>query len=202
MIKIDETKMAENVNLTKVTSKADIRIYDNCLPEEQFLTLKDILMGDMFPWFYKETVLAPELYKPPYLKKSPVEGYDTDDVPMFVHVFLRRAGDDWSPSTSHIESILNLINPRGWIRVKANLGWKKEKHLVSGWHTDLPYTNSTTAQLHINTNNGYTLLETGDKVESIENRLVLFPCDILHTGITQTDTNIRVLLNFNFFSNG
>jgi hypothetical protein len=52
----------------------------------------------------------------------------------------------------------------------------------------------------MNTNNGYTLLETGDKIESVENRLVLFPCNILHTGITQTDTKVRVLLTFNFFN--
>ena len=52
----------------------------------------------------------------------------------------------------------------------------------------------------MNTNNGYTLLETGDKIKSVENRLVLFPCNILHTGITQTDTKVRVLLTFNFFN--
>jgi hypothetical protein len=41
-------------------------------------------------------------------------------------------------------------------------------------------------------------METGDKIESIENRLILFPNDLLHTGITQTDTKVRVLINFNF----
>ena len=37
------------------------------------------------------------------------------------------------------------------------------------------------------------------KVEKVENRLLLFPTDILHTGIIQTDAKVGILLNFNFF---
>ena len=82
------------------------------------------------------------------------------------------------------------------------------QHFVGGWHRDVlnPWTGEVHVQesmigiLYINTNNGYTLLETGDKIESVENRLLLFPCHIMHTGITQTDTKIRVVINFNFMS--
>ena len=82
---------------------------------------------------------------------------------------------------------------------------------MGGWHSDQErsyysfakpgelHANLTTAIFYMNTNNGYTLLETEEKIESVENRLVVFPCDMLHTGVSQTDTKIRVTLNLNFF---
>ena len=44
------------------------------------------------------------------------------------------------------------------------------------------------------------LLISGDKIKNVENRLVLFPCNVLHTGVTQTDTKVRVAITFNYFS--
>ena len=201
--------LAENVKLTKVTLKEEKEalIYDNCMPDKQFLMLKSILMSENFPWYYNHDIVPfTSPIHPVY--RAPIEGYDNDDVSQYVHGFFRQGDYAWSSYTEAIKSILDLINPKAWIRVKANLGCKATKHLVSGWHYDLanpvsqqPYNNSISAQLHINTNNGYTLLDTGDKVESVENRLLLHSNDILHTGINQTDTNIRVLLSFNFFHN-
>ena len=56
----------------------------------------------------------------------------------------------------------------------------------------------TTAILYINTNNGYTEFENGEKVESVANRVVMFPSNTKHRGITQTDEQTRILINFNF----
>jgi hypothetical protein len=56
----------------------------------------------------------------------------------------------------------------------------------------------TTSILYINTNNGYTELESGEKIESVANRLVSFPTNIKHRGVSQTDEQTRVLLNFNY----
>ena len=56
----------------------------------------------------------------------------------------------------------------------------------------------TTAILYINTNNGFTEFEDGVKVESIANRLVMFPSNFKHRGITQTDEQTRIMINFNF----
>ena len=136
----------------------------------------------------------------------------------------------WSPATEVIFPILEILNPRAWIKVKANMGHITSKHLAGGWHYDMRleevagpggeldfeirdgkkirkskdssitgFPDAMNSQLYMNTNNGYTLLEDGTKIDSIENRLTLFPGDMLHTGISQTDTNIRVVLNFNFF---
>ena len=56
----------------------------------------------------------------------------------------------------------------------------------------------TTSILYINTNNGYTELESGEIIESIANRLVTFPANTRHRTITQTDEQTRILINFNY----
>ena len=55
------------------------------------------------------------------------------------------------------------------------------------------------ALLFLNTNDGYTKFEDGTKVESIANRMVIFPTNIKHTGTTCTDQQSRIVLNINWF---
>ena len=50
----------------------------------------------------------------------------------------------------------------------------------------------------MNTNNGWTEFENGDRVDSVENRLVIFDSQMKHAGNTSTDQKIRVLINFNY----
>ena len=205
---VNESLLSKECHLTELTiSGKQVKIYDNCLPLDVFAKMNKVLLGPEFPWFYNDKIIEDnDQIKPP------IDGYDTDDIYQFTHAFLQEVAQggvaSWSHTTEIIIPILNIINARAWTRVKGNLGHKESKHLVGGWHYDLtegenkpgnPYTDSFTAQLYMNTNNGYTLMETGDRIESVENRLLLHPCNILHTGITQTDTKVRVVLNFNFF---
>ena len=53
----------------------------------------------------------------------------------------------------------------------------------------------------MNTNNGYTEFEGGQKVESVANRLVTFPSKIEHCGVSQTDEQTRILINFGYLRN-
>ena len=58
----------------------------------------------------------------------------------------------------------------------------------------------TTSVFYINSNNGYTELESGEKIESIENRMVEFQSTLKHRGTTCTDEQTRVVINFNFLA--
>ena len=49
---------------------------------------------------------------------------------------------------------------------------------------------------HVNTCNGYTVIEDTE-IRSEENQLVLFD-NVSHYGTVQTDTDTRVVINFNF----
>ena len=59
--------------------------------------------------------------------------------------------------------------------------------------------NQKTGIFYINTNNGKTIFESGEQVDSVENRMIIFPGSLMHTGTTHTDTNIRCLINFNWY---
>ena len=62
--------------------------------------------------------------------------------------------------------------------------------------------NGKTSILYMNTNNGVTIFEDSKKeVESIENRMAIFPTTTRHTGTTNTDPDIpdRCVINFNYF---
>ncbi len=209
--------MNKDFHLTEVILKENLkaRIYDNCLPLYEFEDLQEKLLGASCPWHYNSSIVLKK-----YTGIEPnFDDYDYDynEIGQFTHVFFmdsggggtRRPGAGIMDSIFEVEAIAKILNPRGWLRIKANLGTKDSEHMIGGWHYDLhwpeegdtriPYDDTLTAVFYLNTNNGYTLLETGHKVESVENRLVIFPNNVLHTGVSQTDTNVRVLINFDFW---
>ena len=67
-------------------------------------------------------------------------------------------------------------------------------------HTDInDVENWKTALFYLNTNDGYTKFEHGEKVETVANRLVIFDGDILHCGTTHTNEKYIPVINFNYF---
>jgi len=66
-------------------------------------------------------------------------------------------------------------------------------------HTDVSVI-CTTGIFYLNTNNGETIFENGERVKSVENTFVTFPSNLRHTGTTNTcNAAYRVVLNFNYF---
>ena len=179
----------------------DIKIIDNFLDKELFKKLQNFLLGDEFPWFYNEEKVILEKVKPLF---APLKDYPSESQHQFTHTFLgNHLNHSWSSYTPHIAILLHKIKPRVWIRVKSNLTNITSKAGVSGWHYDnitdgVPWKDTTTAIFYVNTNNGYTIFENEKKVPSLENRIAIFPNNILHSGISQTDTKTRVTINLNY----
>ena len=71
--------------------------------------------------------------------------------------------------------------------------------LSAHFHCDRKY-DCTTAILYMNTNNGYTLLGEKEKIKikSEENTMLIFNSQIKHCAVSQTDTERRVVINFNY----
>ena len=179
--------------------KKDIKIINNFLDKEIFKKLQLFLLGADCPWFYNESKVSPGCKS-----NSPIKGYENNNPHQFTHSFLR--GMEWSNWTQNILPLLDKINPRVWIRVKSNLSTINSKPLVGGWHCDkhtdgIAWTDTTTSIFYINTNNGYTMFENGQKINCVENKLVIFPNNLMHTGVSQTDTKIKVTLNLNYLKN-
>jgi hypothetical protein len=99
--------------------------------------------------------------------------------------------------------MINLLNPvfskikfKKMNRIKANLIPRKNKIIESGMHVDQK--KGTTGILYMNTCNGYTLFESGEKIKSEKNKYIEFNSSIKHTGTSCTDQFRRVVINFNY----
>ena len=114
-------------------------------------------------------------------------------------------GTPLTPEYDLILGLINVIQPRALIRVKANLNYITEEIHKYDFHTDLgefksdTYDGATTAVFYLNDNNGYTEFEDGTKIDSVSNRLVRFPQNTAHRGTSCTDQPYRVVLNINYF---
>ena len=56
----------------------------------------------------------------------------------------------------------------------------------------------TTGIYYVNTNDGYTVFEDGTKIDSVANRICIFPYYLKHSGTTCTNANRRIALNINY----
>jgi hypothetical protein len=104
-----------------------------------------------------------------------------------------------------VSRFLRHLRPLTLVRVKANLQVRTETRVQNSFHVDLsdpdlrPYPHMLTAIYYVNTNDGLTVFEDGTEVESVANRVVIFPSELRHTGTTCTNKKRRVVINFNYF---
>ena len=78
------------------------------------------------------------------------------------------------------------------IRVKGNLNPRTSTHKEGGFHIDAD--NITTSILYMNTNNGWTELQGGGKINCVKNRIATFNSNIMHTGYTCTDQKRKMVV--------
>lgn len=172
-------------------------ITDNCLNNEDFAVLKDAMLGSDFPWYLCPTKVL-------YNEKSTVEDkYNYQ----FTHIFFNNSTvrSNWVNIIAPLFALINVPNKQTEIvRIKANLLPSTHDIILYDYHTDIEYTSEfdnfekKTAVFYVNTNNGYTIFEDGTKVDSIENRLLTFNTNIMHTGSSCTDQRTRCVINLNY----
>lgn len=164
----------------------EVTIIDNFLLSEDFVSVRDHLMGDQFLWFYR-----------PYIVCEDEEESDNLRVCNFSHFFMR---DGFQSSTlcPIISPLFKRIKPAATNRCQANLVlFSGESPLKTLFHIDGDFTTPfLTGIYYVNTNNGYTEFETGEIVESKENRFCFFNHQIRHRLVSQTDVKARVVINF------
>lgn len=97
-----------------------------------------------------------------------------------------------------LKPLLVKLKAKILIRIKANLTTVTPKPIQSDWHVDHDF-QGTTAIFYLNTNNGYTVFKDYDqKVQSVANRVLIFPTDLYHAGVSSTNTKARYLINLNY----
>ncbi|MEK9768157.1 MAG: hypothetical protein VW683_04460 [Betaproteobacteria bacterium] len=98
-------------------------------------------------------------------------------------------------------------------RAKANLTFWTDRIVEHGLHVDLgdlgfergevikcnlSHVPIKTACFYLNTCDGYTVFENGEKIQSVENRYVEFDRTLKHSGTTTTDAAFRSVINLNY----
>jgi len=167
----------------------EVEIYDNYLPNSEFQYIKTQLFDRYFPWYLSQVITTTQ-----DTSENIAENYNFQ----MVHLFYK----NFAPTSGLFElltPITTKLNPRGLIRIKANLTFKTSKIIEQGYHTDLPDSEPcTTGVYYLNNTDGYTKFSNGEVIEGIENRLVLFDSRLSHTGTTCTNADARCVLNINF----
>jgi hypothetical protein len=157
------------------------KIIDNFLEKEEFIKIKNMMLDSYFPWYYNNFV----------------SHENTQDGFYFTHSFYC---DNQINSDKYnlLFPIINKLNIKSIIRAKGNFYSKTSKIEEHGKHVDFKYKHNGFL-LYINTNNGFTRLKDGTKIQSIENRGLLFDPSIEHNSSTCTNQNGRININFNYF---
>tara|TARA_B100000925_G_C21804215_1_gene385956 strand:- start:10 stop:492 length:483 start_codon:yes stop_codon:yes gene_type:complete len=155
-------------------------LIDNFLEPKDLKTIQDLFLGNKIAWNCLDGAVSPN-----------------DGNYQFVHVLYTQYSP-CSPFFDALGPIWQKLQPCSIVRSKANLNMKTIEHVESEYHTDVD--NCITAIYYVNTNNGYTEFESnGMKVNSVENRLIIFDSNEKHRAVTTTDTSRRVVINFNYF---
>ena len=156
-------------------------IIDNFLSQEDFKKLKNSMISQDFEWYYNESVADK----------------NSNDNFYFTHNFFTRHAPN-SNKIFLIEPIILKIKPLAIIRIKGNFYPKTEKIFEHKEHVDYDFKHNGFI-FYVNNNNGFTRLNDGTMIESIENRGLFFEAYIKHNSSTCTDQNGRININFNYF---
>ena len=159
------------------------KIIDNFLPREVSENIKQVMQSSEFPWYYNNSVA--------YVSERKTEFYLNH---IFYDAYYVRSAF-WNQMAY---PIVEKINPKSLIRVKANFYPNLNQFIENENHVDYTF-ECVGAIYYVNTNNGYTILEDKTKIESIQNRLLIFDAAKPHRSTHCTDEKCRLNINFNYF---
>ena len=170
----------------------DYEIIDDFLPQKEFQDIQTYLMNDVkntsppIGWIYNPNIVQPIYYK------------GENNVKHFYMVHLIYLVNVLSPFYDKLIPVLEKLNVKALVRIKANLYPNSETIYEHEVHADFPFSHKT-AILSVNTCDGYTKLNDGTKIGSVANRVLLFDSSIPHQSTTTSDTTARFNINFNYF---
>tara|TARA_Y100001951_G_scaffold99196_1_gene100901 strand:+ start:37 stop:612 length:576 start_codon:yes stop_codon:yes gene_type:complete len=166
-------------------------VIDNFLPQKEFEELQTTLMkpnpesNENIEWIYASTI-----------------GYENEPKNWKYFYMVSKIYDQGIIISPYIFKkiipVLEHLNVKAIVRIKANLYPNSEKVHEHEKHTDYDFSHKT-ALFSLNTCNGYTKLKDGTKIDSVANRVLLFDASKLHLSTTTSDTTARFNINFNYF---
>jgi hypothetical protein len=169
------------VNLVEDT---DYKIVDNFFDENYFRQLQDNIIHNVhepFPWHFVEHINSNHT--------------DNDTECYFEH--LAYLHEPRSNLYYLLQELYQYFEIKSLIRIKANCYPSKENLVTHAPHSDLDFEHRG-AIIYLNTNNGFTILEDGTKIESVANRVLFFDASREHSSTNCTDAKARFNINVNY----
>ena len=166
-----------------------VQIFNNFLDQEVFLEIKKFIMSPRCQWRYVNYI-------------AHKDGRDNDNDGYFVHSFKDchpQTFVDRYPESPHfplIVKILDKIKYRNILRIRSSLYPRRDVQKPDPFHIDYDFPHKVCI-FYVNTNNGYTMFENGEKIPSVENQLATFDGNEKHCSVVQTDTSARYIVNIN-----
>jgi len=175
-------------------SSTKYEIIDNFLPGELFDPLQELITSQQFSWFYRAEISYEHEKESlnSYLSHFLYKDVCQEDC-------MEHRGE-WSEFFKVFHPIISFVPEfKTLIRMKANMYPRTEKLQIHEWHIDFDFPH-TTALLYFNTSDGYTEFKDGTKIESIENRVVIFEGLEYHRSTNCTNQKARFNMNINYIS--
>jgi len=166
-----------------------VQIFNNFLDQEVFLEIKKFIMSPRCQWRYVNYI-------------AHKDGRDNDNDGYFVHSFKDchpQTFEDRYPESPHfplIAKILDKIQYQNILRIRSSLYPRRDVQKPDPFHIDYNFPHRVCI-FYVNTNNGYTMFESGEKIPSVENQLATFDGSEKHCSVVQTDTPARYIVNIN-----
>ena len=166
-----------------------VQIFNNFLDQEVFLEIKKFIMSPRCQWRYVNYI-------------AHKDGRDNDNDGYFVHSFKDchpQTFEDRYPESPHfplIVKILDKIQYQNILRIRSSLYPRRDVQKPDPFHVDYNFPHRVCI-FYVNTNNGYTMFESGEKILSVENQLATFDGSEKHCSVVQTDTSARYIVNIN-----
>lgn len=165
-----------------------IKIIDNFLDVSVLNDIKNIINTDDYDWC---------LWKQ-------VNPNSTEGQFQFAHVYM----NDNVIIKNMDDNIINFIMQKYTndtnknltiCRARVNLFLKTKTNLGFGYHVDIYDSNDfSTLLLYLEDSNGCTEFKNGQKIQSKENRAIIFPANVEHQTVSHTDIQFRTNININF----
>ncbi len=154
------------------------KVTDNFLDQEDFDSMVDVLFGKDIKWIWGKIV-------------------DFEDACHYCHNFYHED----EPISDFYENINDTFRERldvnAWVRIKMNAKIRTNEIIEYPIHKDDEC--KYVSLYYLNTCDGYTFFKDGTKIESIANRLITFPHHLWHGGTSTTNTDRRLVINFNYY---
>ena len=166
-----------------------VQIFNNFLDQEVFLEIKKFIMSPRCQWRYVNYI-------------AHKDGRDNDNDGYFVHSFKDchpQTFEDRYPESPHfplIAKILDKIKYQNILRIRSSLYPRRDVQKPDPFHIDYDFPHKVCI-FYVNTNNGYTMFENGEKIPSVENQLATFDGSEKHCSVLKTDTSARYIVNIN-----